>query len=62
MDQVNAAVQLPGEAPPANPDRWWTLAAMECGNFVVYMDGFIVTLALPAMARQFGVGCRFSSG
>ncbi|MBM5823561.1 MAG: MFS transporter [Cyanobacteria bacterium K_Offshore_surface_m2_011] len=56
MDQVNAAVQHPGEAPPANPDRWWTLAAVECGNFVVYMDGFIVTLALPAMARQFGVG------
>ena len=56
MDQVNAAVQRPGEAPPANPDRWWTLAAVECGNFVVYMDGFIVTLALPAMARQFGVG------
>lgn len=56
MDQVNAAVQHPGEAPPANPDRWWTLAAVECGNFVVYMDGFIVTLALPALARQFGVG------
>ncbi|WP_094584433.1 MFS transporter [Synechococcus sp. BO 8801] len=56
MDQVNAAVQRPGNAPPANPDRWWTLAAVECGNFVVYMDGFIVTLALPAMARQFGVG------
>ncbi|MGO9019440.1 MAG: MFS transporter [Syntrophobacteraceae bacterium] len=36
--------------------RWWVLAAVECGNFVVYMDGFIVTLALPAMARQFGVG------
>ena len=36
--------------------RWWVLAAVECGNFVVYMDGFIATLALPAMARQFGVG------
>src|SRR5262249_17252573 len=36
--------------------RWWVLAAVECGNFVVYMDAFIVTLALPAMARQFGVG------
>lgn len=56
MDQGNAAPQRPGDAPPANPDRWWTLAAVECGNFVVYMDGFIVTLALPAMARQFGVG------
>ncbi|MBW4532110.1 MAG: MFS transporter [Aphanothece saxicola GSE-SYN-MK-01-06B] len=56
MDQGNAAVQRPGEAPPANPERWWTLAAVECGNFVVYMDGFIVTLALPAMALEFGVG------
>lgn len=36
--------------------RWWALGAVECGNFVVYMDGFIVTLALPAMARHFGVG------
>src|SRR3954451_5359407 len=36
--------------------RWWVLAAVECGNFVVYMDGFIVTLALPTMARHFGVG------
>jgi len=36
--------------------RWWALVAVEFGNFVVYMDGFIVTLALPAMARQFGVG------
>ena len=37
---------------------WWTLAAVECGNFAVYMDGFIVTLALPAMARDFGVGVQ----
>jgi EmrB/QacA subfamily drug resistance transporter len=35
--------------------RWWALAAVECGNFVVYMDGFIVTLALPTLARHFGV-------
>src|SRR5262245_12559681 len=34
--------------------RWLILAAVECGNFVVYMDAFIVTLALPTMARQFG--------
>src|SRR5215469_5095762 len=44
----------PGARNPAS--RWWVLAAVECGNFVVYMDGFIVTLALPAMARHFGVG------
>ncbi|HVE15677.1 MAG TPA: MFS transporter [Chthoniobacterales bacterium] len=36
--------------------RWWALGAVQCGNFVVYMDSFIVTLALPAMARQFGCG------
>jgi hypothetical protein len=28
------------------------LTAVECGNFVVYMDGFIVTLALPTMAEK----------
>lgn len=41
---------------PSFAQRWWVLAAVECGNFVVYMDGFIVTQALPAMAREFGVG------
>src|SRR5262245_46849239 len=42
---------------PALADRrWWIFAAVQCGNFIVYMDGFIVTLALPAMAREFGVG------
>jgi hypothetical protein len=44
------------EASQGPAHRWWVLAAVECGNFVVHMDGFIVTLALPAMARQFGVG------
>jgi MFS family permease len=43
--------------PEATPGahRWWALTAVEYGNFVVYMDGFIVTLALPTMARQFAV-------
>jgi EmrB/QacA subfamily drug resistance transporter len=47
--------QTPGEVAPGAAHRWWALAAVECGNFVVYMDGFVVTLALPALARQFGV-------
>ena len=44
---------VPEAAPGAH--RWWALTAVECGNFVVFMDGFIVTLALPTMARQFAV-------
>jgi EmrB/QacA subfamily drug resistance transporter len=44
------------EVTPGAAHRWWVLPAVECGNFVVYMDGFIVTLALPTMARHFGVG------
>lgn len=56
MVQVNSALKSPREGLQTDPDRWWTLLAVECGNFVVYMDGFIVTLALPAMARHFGVG------
>src|SRR5262249_35182195 len=47
--RLRAAAQGPAH-------RWWVLAAVECGNFVVYMDGFLVPLALPAMARHFGVG------
>jgi EmrB/QacA subfamily drug resistance transporter len=44
------------EAVQGPAHRWRVLAAVECGHFVVYMDGFIVTLALPSMARHFGVG------
>src|SRR5215813_9475305 len=44
------------EATQGPAHRWWALAAVECGNFVVYLDGFIVTLALPTMARHFHVG------
>lgn len=51
-NDVSAPKGVP--APPVS--RWWALTAIECGHFVVYMDAFIVTLALPAMARQFGVG------
>jgi EmrB/QacA subfamily drug resistance transporter len=47
--------QTAGEVAQGAAHRWWALAAVECGNFVVYMDGFIVTLALPALARHFGV-------
>jgi MFS family permease len=53
---ASSARAQPTATAAANP--WWTLVAVECGNFVVYMDGFIVTLALPAMAREFGVGIR----
>ena len=35
--------------------RFWALAAVECGNFVVYLDGFIITLSLPTIARDLGV-------
>jgi EmrB/QacA subfamily drug resistance transporter len=48
------ATKVP-EATLGPAQRWWILAAVECGNFAVYMDGFIVTLALPAMNRHFGV-------
>jgi EmrB/QacA subfamily drug resistance transporter len=56
MIRHTAPLQRSVANPAADPRRWWTLTAVECGNFVVYMDGFIVTLALPAMAREFGVG------
>src|SRR5262249_30902492 len=48
-------VRPSGEVTQGAAHRWWALAAVECGNFVVYMDGFIVPLALPALARHFGV-------
>jgi len=35
--------------------RWHVLAAVEVGNFIVYIDTFIVNLALPWMMKEFGV-------
>lgn len=49
-------IQRLGAITQGSNHRWWALAAVECGNFVVYMDAFIVALALPTMARQFGLG------
>lgn len=53
---MNASGRPLLEAAHGPSRRWWVLGAVECGNFVVYMDAFIVTLALPAMGAQFGVG------
>jgi MFS family permease len=51
---IGPAIHAP--EPTLRPaQRWWILTAVECGNFAVYMDGFIVTLALPTMTRHFGV-------
>ena len=41
---------------PEPRQRWRVLAAVECGNFLVYMDAFVVTLSLPTLSRYFGVG------
>lgn len=49
-----ASPSVPETAPAEAARRWWVLAAVECGNFAVYMDGFVVALALPALARHFG--------
>ena len=40
---------------PGKYHPWHVLAAFEIVNFVVYMDGFIVNLALPWMMREFGI-------
>lgn len=47
--------QLTEFHPPGRYHPWHVLAAVEIGNFVVYMDGFIVNLALPWMMREFGI-------
>ena len=41
--------------PPETSHRWHVLGAVEIGNFLVYMDSFVVTLALPWMMREFEV-------
>jgi len=55
---MSGPIDTPAEARPEPRQRWRVLAVVECGNFLVYMDAFIVTLALPALSRHFGVGLR----
>jgi MFS family permease len=55
MEMLTRNGQTAGEVVQGAAHRWWALAAVECGNFVVYMDGFIVSLALPGLARHFRV-------
>src|SRR5688500_12939850 len=34
--------------------KWWTMAAVAVGIFLSTIDGSIVNLALPQLAREFG--------
>ena len=36
--------------------KWWTLAAVAFGLFMIMLDNTVVNVALPAMARDLGVG------
>ena len=53
---MNEPVDTSAETRPEPRQRWRVLAVVEFGNFLVYMDAFVVTLALPALSRHFGVG------
>ena len=56
---------LPAEGPPTeegatvdsakpNPRRWWVLAVMGLGVFMVFLDSAVVNTALPAISRDLG--------
>jgi len=36
--------------------KWWTLAAVSFGLFMIMLDNTVVNVALPSMARDLGVG------
>src|ERR671922_23780 len=36
--------------------KWWTLAAVAFGLFMIMLDNTVVNVALPSMARDLGVG------
>src|SRR5216110_355943 len=36
--------------------RWWTLAAVSFGLFMIMLDNTVVNVALPSMRRDLGLG------
>ena len=62
---TNGQGVLPTEGPPTadsgtveNPKpesgRWWVLAVMGLGVFMVFLDSAVVNTALPAISRDLG--------
>ena len=52
---VSESAREPGEV-PADPRRWWALAALVVGLLVVGLDTTIVNVAMPSMSDQLGAG------
>ena len=42
--------------------KWWTLAAVSFGLFMIMLDNTVVNVALPAIQRDLGVASRSSNG
>ena len=43
--------------------KWWTLAAVSFGLFMIMLDNTVVNVALPSIQRDLGIAdCRSSSG
>ena len=42
--------------------KWWTLAAVAFGLFMIMLDNTVVNVALPSIQQSLGLRCRSSSG
>ncbi|MEV1007800.1 MFS transporter [Streptomyces sp. NPDC049881] len=51
-----SAPTAPEAQPGARPGKWWPLAAICLGNFMLLIDVTIVVTALPSMARDLDAG------
>ncbi len=49
-------MSAPPAPPPADPRRWWTLAAVCVATFMLLLDITIVNVALPDIGRELGAG------
>jgi len=38
------------------PRGWWVIVTMVLGSGMAFLDGTVVSVALPAIAKQFGTG------
>ena len=62
LDRMSAVASRVGRLVTEENRRWWTLAAVSLGLFMIMLDNTVVNVALPSIQRDLERGSRSWNG